>query len=164
LSGINFGVAIGVSYYPENNVVSTTLQNNVVRMENGGRSDIGFWAEVHAFSGLGTPEPAPKDTAVVDASGNPRKIYRQGWGPFVAVKLGADSKVLQAVGVGLMYGIRLTEDSDHSVNFGLGAAANQISVLTTGLTLNQPLPAGITAATTRNKIVIAPMFITSFSF
>jgi hypothetical protein len=165
LQGIGFGVAIGVTDYPENNVVSTAVQNNVLRLTDGGRSDIGFWLEMHHFWGLGTPEQAPAGTQIQSESGVIKaKVYSQGWGPFVAVQLGTDEKVIQAVGIGLMWGVRLREGSDTSINFGIGYSAHQISVLTKGLALDQPLPAGITSATTKNKIVAAPMIITSFSF
>ena len=157
LEGLGFGVAIGASWYPENNVVSTIVQNNVLRLSSGGRSDVGFWLETHAWIFSIT-------TASVKKDGKDEQVTTQALGPFVGVQLGSDNKIVEALGLGIMYGVRIRPDSDQSINIGIGYSAHQISVLTDGLVLNQPLPLGITSATTRSKYVGAPMLITSFSF
>jgi hypothetical protein len=154
LSGLGFGVALGSSFRGSTDIISTTLENNVIRVTDGDKTSLGFWLETHYFFGL--------DDGVTAKDGS--KIHKYGLGPFVAAQASSDNKVIKSLGLGVMLGLRRTENSTNSFNIGVGYAATQINVLTDGLTVNEVLPSGVTTVNTKTKIVGAPFVITSFAF
>ena len=154
LAGLGFGIALGGTFRSTTDINSTTVENNTIRISDGDKSSLGFWLETHYFVGVGSSVLAKDGT----------QIYKYGVGPFVGAQASSDNKIIKSLGIGIMFGARRATDSTNSFNIGIGYAATQINVLTDGLVVNQPLPTGITAATTRTKIVGAPFIITSFSF
>lgn len=176
LAGLGFGVALGGVFRSQTDIISTAVQNNTLRVSDGDKSSLGFWLETHYFFGIDpwleankyntgrkvkVKDPVTKKESEQDVTA---KIYRYGVGPFVAAQASDDNKVIKSLGIGLMFGARRERDSTNSFNIGIGYAATKINVLTDGLVINQPLPNGITEATTKSKIVGAPFLITSFSF
>jgi len=78
-----------------------------------------------------------------------------GLGPLVAVQMGSDDKIVDAIGLGVMMGFRRTKDDDdpdnnnrdgswgNRFNIGLGVMFDpNVQKLGDGLVRNEPLPAG----------------------
>ncbi len=73
---------------------------------------------------------------------------RWSWGPFLAVAPG--SRIIDAVGGGLMVGYRPHQRDRYSVNFGIGGTLDlDTRVLGDGLMANEPLPPRETGARTK---------------
>ncbi|ULA60479.1 MAG: ANKREPREGION domain-containing protein [Nitrospira sp.] len=73
---------------------------------------------------------------------------RWSWGPFLAVAPG--SRIINAVGGGLMVGYRPHQHDRYSVNFGIGGTLDlDTRVLGDGIIANEPLPPRETSARTK---------------
>lgn len=84
-------------------------------------------------------------------------------GPFVGVELDSGS-VVNAIGVGLMTGIRVNKDQQ-TLNFGLGAFLDpSVRTLGNGIVEDMPLPPGETEIRYRNRSQWGVLFMTSFGF
>jgi hypothetical protein len=88
----------------------------------------------------------------------------QGLGPFVAIQASGD-ELIEAIGFGIMYGIRRSRESATSFNLGLGVMVDpNVKVLGDGIKENQTLPPGETAIRFREEEQWGLLFISSFSF
>jgi hypothetical protein len=166
IAGVSFGVAIGATLYPQKNVTTAAVQNGVVAVTNSDTKSLGVWGELHYFWGLG-PHSLDPSTSEKCLPSDPLDCGRRfGMGPFIAVQAGsgANSNVIQALGGGIMVGGRRTSSSTNSINVGIGYGFSQINTLAGGITEGRALPTGVTAVTTKTKLVGAPFIITSFSF
>lgn len=88
-----------------------------------------------------------------------------GVGPFVALQPGGDKEVIDAIGIGLMVGLRRGTDTRQSFNLGVGYVVDpDTQVLGDGIRENQPLPAGETEVRFKETAQTGWLFIASFSF
>ena len=110
-------------------VDSVTVVNGVVRIDNEQNDLVRFMPEMHIWLDRWDEQ-------------------RWGWGPFLAVAPG--SRVIDAIGFGLMIGYRPHQTDQYSFNLGIGGTLDlDTRVLGDGLVANEPLPRGETSARTK---------------
>lgn len=128
--GINFGLGVGVVGIPSNRLAKNArVVNGTVRVEDQANLTASVILESHYF--------ITEDRIFGDHP-------HYGFGPFVAIRSGGtDNQVIDAIGLGLMFGGRYKKDALSSWNLGVGLAINpSAQVLGDGITKNQPLPPG----------------------
>lgn len=145
-AGVNFGVGLGITIDPEpDQVESAQLINGIVRIEESSNNRAQLMLESHMW--LTT-----------------FKNGLHGFGPYVAIQA-SESDLLDAMGIGFMYGIRTDANSAQSLNIGLGYfLRNKVQKLGAGLTANEPLPAGETEIRYRNESDDNIVLTVSFTF
>ncbi len=95
---------------------------------------------------------------------NTEKEQNWGFGPFVAFQPGTD-QIIEAIGGGIMFGVRRPGSDGGSFNFGIGAMVDvNAKILGDGIIENQPLPAGEAAIRYKTRDQVSLLFITSFTF
>lgn len=145
-AGVNFGIGLGITIDPEpDQVDSAQLINGIVRIEQSSNNKAQLMLETHMWL----------------------KTFNgglHGIGPFVAIQA-SESDLLDAMGIGLMYGIRTDAESPQSLNIGLGYfLRNEVQKLGAGLEANQPLPAGETEIRYRTESDDNIVLTISFTF
>nr|MBA2486334.1 ankyrin repeat domain-containing protein [Nitrospira sp.] len=129
----NFGFGLGLGWthnLGSRRVDSVTVVNGIVRIDNERNDLVRFMPEMHIW---------------IDRWDE----RRWSWGPFLAVAPG--SRVIDAVGFGLMIGYRPHQLDQYSFNFGIGGTLDlDARVLGDGLVANEPLPPGESSARTKH--------------
>lgn len=149
--GLSFSVDIGV----RDRVVTATLVDNLVRIEDENNDRARVMLESHYFFTPGV------GSAVGD--GEDVKLARWGVGPFVALQPGTD-EVIEAVGMGVMVGFRRGQ-TGQSFNVGLGYVVDpNTRVLGDGIVKNKPLPGNETEIRFKDVAQTGWLILTSFSF
>ncbi len=149
--GLSFSVDIGV----RDRIVSATLVDNLVRIEDENNDRARVMLESHYFFTPGV------GSAIGD--GEDVKLARWGIGPFVALQPGTD-EVIEAVGMGVMVGFRRGQ-TGQSFNVGLGYVVDpNTRVLGDGIVKNKPLPGNETEIRFKDVAQTGWLILTSFSF
>ena len=108
---------------------SVTVVNGMVRIDNERNDLVRFMPEMHIWIDRWDEQ-------------------RWSWGPFLTVAPG--SRIIDAVGFGLMMGYRPHQTDQYSFNFGIGGTLDlDTRVLGDGLVANEALPPGETSARTK---------------
>ncbi|MBN2973784.1 hypothetical protein JW805_17390 [Roseomonas aeriglobus] len=192
--GIEFGVGIAYTLDTGKyqRIREAELVNNIVRVNRSENSSARFVLESHYlftpvnsrlngntsdFLGLHNrcekwSEPTPQ--AAADEADKGATVYppkrtcetvRAQWGigPFVALQPGTDN-VIDAIGTGIMVGLRRSSKSTDSFNLGIGAMVDiNAQTLGNGIVEDQPLPAGDTLRFKRRS-QLGLLLMSSYSF
>ena len=173
--GIEFGVgmAFSLDLGDRDRVRDAQLVNGIVRVSRGDNVRARLILETHYFFtpqtdfplfGIcnpsrrrsGTQTPSPNDCA----SDQPM----WGWGPFIAVQPGSDN-IIDAIGAGLMVGLRRPGEGSQSFNIGVGILYDMdVQLLGDGIFENEPLPPGETEIRYRREAQSGLMVMSSYSF
>ena len=164
--GIEFG--IGMAFTSDlgdhARVREAQLVNGTVRITRGDDTRARLVLESHYFF---TPPGGLPILGLVNPTRAEREKGRQpmwGFGPFVAIQPGTDN-VIDAIGGGIMLGLRRGTDGTDSFNIGAGVLFDlDVQTLGDGLVENQPLPAGETEIRFRRRAQSGFMIMSSFSF
>lgn len=147
-AGVGFGVAVtALSDLKGERVFEAVLdKNNIVRSTEKRGRDARFMLESHYFW-------------TTDSD-------HVGLGPFLAVSpTDGKSAAFDAIGVGVMFGMRYRGTSDNSLNFGIGAVMEpQAQVLADNIKVDQPLPVGETSIRYQKETRYGLLGIASFQF
>lgn len=171
--GLEFGV--GISYTNDlgnrDRIGSASVVNGIVRVDDENNGNARIMLESHYFF-----TPCGDLLRIRGLSRNPcewqgatgwkRGEPKWGWGPFVALQpSGGDGKLIDAIAMGGMIGLRKSEKTTQSFNFGIGYVMDiNVKVLGDGVVANQPLPAGETAVRLKDTSQSGLLLISSFSF
>ena len=162
--GIEFGV--GMSFTGDlgtrDRVTQASLVNGIVRVsdEDNGRARI--MLESHYFF---TPPGGlfSLRNGEIDKDGN-QKRKEWGIGPFLAIQPGTNN-IIEAIGGGIMIGLRRDAKTTESFNFCLGIVVDpNTRVLGDGILANQPLPPGETEIRYMEEMQTGFLALVSFSF
>lgn len=171
LSG--FGVGVAANYTFEDEIDSAFLDSNgIIRTNEKTRGDVAFILEGHFLSeNSETYLPPPLQwldglTGPVFKRNCPEELIC-GMGPFLAVKTGGSSELIESIGVGYMWGTKHRNGSGalgglSQWNFGLGVSIDpQVRRLANGMQQGEPLPAGETEIRYEEDIVFGLMMLFS---
>ncbi len=127
---LGFGLGLGWTHnLGPRRVDSVTVVNRIVRIDNERNDLVRFMPEMHVWIDRWDEQ-------------------RWSWGPFLTVAPG--SRIIDAVGFGLMMGYRPHRHDQYSFNVGIGGTLDlDARVLGDGLIANEPLPARETTARTK---------------
>lgn len=127
---LGFGLGLGWTHnLGPRRVDSVTVVNGIVRIDNERNDLVRFMPEMHLWIDRWDEQ-------------------RWSWGPFLTVAPG--SRVIDAVGFGLMMGYRPHRQDQYSFNLGIGGTLDlDTRVLGDGLIANEPLPPRETTARTK---------------
>lgn len=127
---LGFGLGLGWTHnLGPRRVDSVTVVNRIVRIDNERNDLVRFMPEMHLWIDRWDEQ-------------------RWSWGPFLTVAPG--SRIIDAVGFGLMMGYRPHRQDQYSFNVGIGGTLDlDARVLGDGLIANEPLPARETTARTK---------------
>ncbi len=127
---LGFGLGLGWTHnLGPRRVDSVTVVNRIVRIDNERNDLVRFMPEIHLWIDRWDEQ-------------------RWSWGPFLTVAPG--SRVIDAVGFGLMMGYRPHRNDHYSFNVGIGGTLDlDARVLGDGLIANEPLPPRETTARTK---------------
>lgn len=130
IQNIGFGLGLGWTHnLGPRRVESVTVVNRIVRIDDERNDLVRVMPEVHLW---------------VDRWDE----QRWSWGPFLAVAPG--SRIIDAVGGGLMVGYRPHRNDHYSFNFGIGGTLDlDARILGDGIVANEPLPPRETGARTK---------------
>jgi hypothetical protein len=139
---LGFGLGLGWTHnLGARRVESVTVVNGIVRIDNEQNDLVRFMPELHLWLDRWDEQ-------------------RWGWGPFLTVAPG--SRVIDAVGFGLMIGYRPHEADQYSFNLGIGGTLDlDARVLGDGLVANEPLPPRETTARTKQTTAAGLLVIFS---
>ena len=147
-ASINFGVGIAMTFDDGKvqRVGRASLdENNIVRADDVDQVLVRVMLETHLFI-------VPGDQEVF------------GFGPLLAILPGKDD-LIDAIGVGIMLGLRTSETAESSFNVGFGYSWDpNTRVLGSGIEVNKPLPEGETQIRFREKLQRGWMVLFSFSW
>jgi hypothetical protein len=149
-AGIRFGVGVSYTVGSRRRVSSAQVVNGIVRVtdEDNGRARMVL--EAHAF--IYPRRPDDTDTR------------RWGIGPFVAFQPG-EGNLINAIGAGVMIGLRPDPTKAQSLNFGVGVIVDpNTRLLGGGIVADQPLPAGETEIRYRETAQVGLLLMSSFAF
>ncbi len=173
--GLDFGIGVSMSYDLGNNdrVSDAVITNNVVRVTRTENIRARIVLESHYFA---TPtfnrtRRAREAAFCAEFAGDPVKYdncmsaqKNFGIGPFVALQPGGE-KVIDAIGLGVMVGLRRGADRASSFNLGVGIFYDvDTRILGNGFVEDQPPPAGETEVRFRRQSQSGLLFISSYSF
>lgn len=121
VQGLGFGLGLGWTHnLGPRRVDSVTVVNRIVRIDNERNDLVRFMPELHFWIDRWDEQ-------------------RWSWGPFLTVAPG--SRIIDAVGFGLMMGYRPHQRDQYSFNLGIGGTLDlDARVLGDGLIANEPLP------------------------
>lgn len=177
--GIEFGIgmAFSLDLGDRDRVRDAQLvgPNNVVRVTRGDNVRARLILESHYFFtpgghlparlfGICNPPPASATQRARDANtcGSTQAMW--GWGPFIAVQPGSDN-IIDAIGAGLMVGLRRPGEGSQSFNIGVGILYDMdVQLLGDGIFENEPLPADETEIRYRREAQSGLMVMSSYSF
>ena len=158
-AGLNFGVGLSLTHDLGDNdrVGGASVVNGIVRVNDENNHVARIMLESHYFfSGKKSLNVWGTDIEV--------EPERWGVGPFVAVQPGND-EIIEAIGLGIMWGFKKDRDDDSSWNIGIGAVVDpNVQVLGKGIENNQRLPEGETEIRFREKSQIGALVLVSFGF
>ena len=169
--GLGWGIGIATDFDMRGaRVANAAIVNNVVRItDTSSNVGISFVLEAHYF--LRDYRFGFNKTGIC-APDDPLNCTELAHGPFVAIEVGggntatpAASGPITAYAMGWMVGMRHSNASTASWNFGLGLRVNPKSqILGDGIYANQLLPAGETAIRYKTEPRYGVMLLSSFSF
>lgn len=127
---LGFGLGLGWTHnLGPRRVESVTVVDRIVRIDSEQNDLVRFMPEMHIWLDRWDEQ-------------------RWSWGPFLTVAPG--SRVIDAVGFGVMIGYRPHRIDQYSFNLGIGGTLDlDARVLGDGLVANEPLPPGETTARTK---------------
>ena len=130
LQRLGFGLGLGWTHnLGPRRVDSVTVVNRIVRIDNERNDLVRVMPEMHFWIDRWDEQ-------------------RWSWGPFLTVAPG--SRIIDAVGFGLMMGYRPHRQDQYSFNVGIGGTLDlDARVLGDGLIANEPLPPRETTARTK---------------
>lgn len=144
IKGVKFGAGIMANILTGGRtpVESAHVVNNIVRVDEEGRAQVGVVAEFHTL----WPMCIGKSTST-----GKHKIYtcgedaaQLGVGPSIGLKLGSNN-IIEAIFLGPIFAFRPNPKSTNSFNVALGGIiAPKVKVLGDGIENGQPLPVGET--------------------
>ena len=165
--GIEFGIGMAFTSDLGDNarVREAQIVNGIVRVTRGDDIRARLILESHYFF---TPEGGLPIIGLTNPTYRERREDNAqpmwGWGPFVAIQPGTDN-VIDAIGGGLMIGLRRGTTGTDSFNIGIGVLFDlDVQTLGDGILENQPLPAGETEIRYRRRAQSGFMVMSSFSF
>lgn len=173
--GLEFGIGLGFTtdLGRRDRIGKAELINNAVRVTDSENTRARLLLESHYFF---TPTNANGGYAEwlgirnysdeVDSTGviTRRGVKNWGVGPFIALQAG-EGELVQAVGAGLMFGLRRPGDGSGSFNLGVGVLYDMnVRTLGDGIVENQPLPAGETEIRYKERSQSGLMILSSYSF
>lgn len=128
---LGFGLGLGWTHnLGARRVESVSVVNRIVRIDEERNDSVRVMPEVHLWIDRWDEQ-------------------RWSWGPFLAVAPG--SRIVDAVGGGLMLGYRPHRTNQYSFNFGIGGTLDlDARVLGDGLIANEPLPPRESSARTKH--------------
>jgi hypothetical protein len=151
--GIELGAGLSFTYDIGKNdrITEAEIVNGIIRVKNSDNSRARIMLESHYFF-----KPRSK------FFGLEKDMW--GVGPFVAIQPGSE-QIIEAIGLGIMFGFRRALDKPESFNLGFGIVIDpNTQILGDGLIANQPLPAGETEIRYKETSQAGAMAIASFSF
>ncbi len=173
--GIDFGIGISMTYDLGKNerVRDATIVDGIVRVTHAENVRARVVLESHYFftPTLGATRRKEADDYCADVKHDPVQ-YRNcrsslkdfGIGPFVALQPGSD-KVIDAIGAGVMVGLRRGTDRASSLNFGIGIFYDvDTQILGNGFEDDQPPPGNEVEVRFRRQSQSGILFLSSFSF
>ncbi len=130
IQNLGFGLGLGWTHnLGPRRVESVSVTNRIVRIDNERNDLMRVMPEVHLWIDRWDEQ-------------------RWSWGPFLALAPG--SRIIDAVGGGLMVGYRPHHTNQYSFNFAIGGTLDlDTRVLGDGIIANQPLPPRETSARTK---------------
>lgn len=173
--GIDFGIGVSMSYDLGNNdrVSDAVITNDVVRVTRTENIRARIVLESHYFATptFSNSRRAREAEFCADFVNDPVKhdncMSAQknfGIGPFVALQPGGE-KVIDAIGMGIMIGLRRGIDRASSFNLGVGIFYDvDTRILGNGFVEDQPPPAGETEVRFRRQSQSGLLFISSYTF
>lgn len=97
--------------------------------------------------------------------GNKLESVSWGFGPFLALQPGGEKNIIDAVALGVMFGLRRSADKGDSFNLGVGVVVDpNTKVLGAGIRENALLPVGETQVRLEETTQTGFLILTSFSF
>lgn len=162
--GIDFGVGIAFSADTGTNdrVREAELVNGIVRVTHSDNVRARLILESHYFF---TPmaEDGVRRLPIFGLENTELK-KTWGWGPFLAVQPSSE-QVIDAIGGGVMVGLRKAGEGNDSFNIGLGLLVDlDTRILGDGILADQPLPAGETQIRFKRRDQTGVLLLSSFSF
>ena len=139
---LGFGLGLGWTHnLGPRRVDSVTVVNRIVRIDNERNDLVRFMPEMHLWIDRWDEQ-------------------RWSWGPFLTVAPG--SRIIDAVGFGLMMGYRPHRQDQYSFNVGIGGTLDlDARVLGDGLIANEPLPPRETTARTKQTTAAGLLLLLS---
>lgn len=130
IQNLGFGLGLGWTHnLGPRRVESVSVTNRIVRIDDERNDLVRVMPEVHLWIDRWDEQ-------------------RWSWGPFLALAPG--SRIIDAVGGGLMVGYRPHHTNQYSFNFAIGGTLDlDTRVLGDGIVANQPLPPRETSARTK---------------
>lgn len=168
--GLEFGIGLAFSLDlgERMRVREARLVNGIVRVTRSGDVNAGLILETHylftppgrGLEFLGIRNPTRDE---MNREKDPLPA-RWGFGPFIAVRPGTDN-IIDAIGGGLMLGLRRPLPGTDSFNIGVGILYDiDVQTLGDGIFENQPLPAGETEIRFQRRAQSGLMVMSSFTF
>jgi hypothetical protein len=165
LDGFQFTAGLGVIHTgKKESVVSTTVDNGVLRVTERQKVQNGLWLASHMFT----------DSCLdMDETSKTCKQHKKSrFGAFVAAQIGGsaeggDSKLVQAIAIGASYTYmtRLSNTSGSApLVFSVGVASVPVRTLAQSYEDNKPLPSGSNQPVIVTKNVFAPLVMVSYRF
>ncbi|MEO1034873.1 MAG: hypothetical protein AAFX44_04845 [Pseudomonadota bacterium] len=152
-AGLSFGVGVSLTFDTGSNarVDEASIVDGIVRIDEEDDKLARVMLESHYFLTPNRPL-------------GPLPAGQWGWGPFVALQPGTD-EVIEAIGLGLMIGLRRAKDSDVSWNVGVGYIVDpNVTVLGDGFIADQPPPGGETEVRLKTTSQQGAFLLFSFAF
>lgn len=151
--GLDFGLGLSLAVDLQGGVIDdASVVNGRVRVSREKRARPRVLLESHYFF-------APRARSFLGLDSD-----RWGYGPFVALQ-GSDEEVIEAFGLGWMFGLRPKDDSSNAFNLGIGLLFDpQVRVLGNGIRDNDPLPAGETEVRFREEDHVSLLLSISLSY
>ncbi|KQM43120.1 hypothetical protein ASE57_13580 [Sphingomonas sp. Leaf11] len=173
--GLDFGIGVSMSYDLGNNdrVSDAVITNNIVRVTRTENIRARIVLESHYFATptFSSTRRVREEAFCASFRGNPVQYdncmsaqKNFGIGPFVALQPGGE-KVIDAIGLGVMVGLRRGADRASSFNLGVGIFYDvDTRILGNGFVEDKPPPAGETEVRFRRQSQSGLLFISSYSF
>lgn len=160
LSGVKFGTGIMANLLTggKKPVTSARVVNGIVRVEEGGRAQVGVVAEFHSLWALCKTNKRPHLYHCDD------NVAQFGIGPVIGLKLGSNN-IIDAIFLGPLFAFRPNPTLANSFNIAVGGVlAPRVKVLGDGIEENNPLPAGETEVRFKNVNKFGYAILLSFAF
>ncbi|WP_125993385.1 hypothetical protein [Sphingomonas sp. S-NIH.Pt15_0812] len=174
--GIEFGIGIAFSVDLGKNdrIREADIIDNVVRVRQSDNVRARLILESHY---LFTPEGLPfgfnrflgledNEKAVYDSVGKLTRAAKNNWGfgPFVVLQPGTNN-IIDAIGAGIMLGLRRPGEGSDSFNIGLGVLYDiDARILGDGFVANQPPPGTETTVRFKTREQSGLLLMTSYTF